>query len=95
MIKFTAPEDRIVRAYTNGVTERVTEKVTEVTEKVTENEQQILSLLLEDPAYTYTNLSERLSISRKTVSIRIKSLKEKGLIKRIGSDTKGYWEILL
>ena len=94
MIKFTAPEDIIVRAYTNGVTEKVTE-VTEVTEKVTENEQQILSLLLEDPAYTYTNLSERLSISRKTVSIRIKSLKEKGLIKRIGSDTKGYWEILL
>ncbi len=91
MIKFTAPEDRIVRAYSNGVTE----KVTEVTEKVTEEEQQILSLLLEDPAYTYTNLSEKLSISRKTVSVRIKSLKEKGLIKRIGSDTKGYWEILL
>lgn len=99
MIKFTAPEDRIVRTYSNGATERVTEKVTErvteVTEKVTEDEQQILSLLLEDPAYTYKNLSEKLSISRKTVSVRIKFLKEKGLIKRIGSDTKGYWEILL
>ena len=99
MIKFTAPEDRIVRTYSNGATERVTEKVTErvteVTEKVTEDEQQILSLLIEDPAYTYKNLSEKLSISRKTVSVRIKFLKEKGLIKRIGSDTKGYWEILL
>lgn len=42
---------------------KVTERVTEVTEKVTEDEQQIHSLLLEELAYTYTNLSEKLSIS--------------------------------
>lgn len=91
MIKFTAPEERIVRTSYGKVTEKVTDRVTE---KVTEGEQQIISLLLEDPAYTYTVLSEKLNISRKTVSIRLKSLKEKGAIKRIGSDTKGYWKIL-
>lgn len=74
------------------MTERVTVKVTE---KVTEDEQQILFLLFEDPAYNYVTLAEKLNISRKTVSIRIKSLKEKGIIQRIGSDKKGYWEILL
>lgn len=86
MIKFTAPEDRIVRTSSGRVTEKVTEKVTD-------DEQKILSLLLEDPAYTYKTLSEKLDVSRKTVSARLKSLKEKGLIQRIGSDTKGYWEI--
>ena len=39
----------------------------------------------EDPAYTYTLVAQKLDISRKTVSQRIKSLKEKGVIQRIGS----------
>ena len=84
MLKFTASENMLIST-------RVTEGVTE---KVTEKEQEILSLLIEDPAYTYSVLSDKLGISRKTVSLRIRSLKSKGIIKRIGSDTKGYWEII-
>lgn len=86
MVKFSAPDDRIVRA-----PGRVTEKVTE---KVTEEEGRLLELLSIDPGYTYGNLAEALSVSRKTVSVRIKSLKNKGVIERVGSDTKGYWKIL-
>lgn len=74
-----------------GVTERVTEKVTE---KVTEGERELLELLKENPGYTYSDLADRLSVSRKTVSDRIKKLKEKNRIERIGSDTKGYWKII-
>lgn len=85
MIKFIAPEDRIVHTSLD----RVTEKVTEVTEK----EKEVLSLLLEDPAYTYAVLADKLGVSRKTVSLRIKQLKEKGILQRIGSDTKGHWQI--
>ena len=88
MVKFTAPKDRIVKE-PSGVTERVTEKVTE---KVTEGERAVLELLKIDPGYTYGDIAEKLSISRKTVSSRIKSLKDKKLIKRIGSDTQGHWE---
>lgn len=82
MIKFTASEDMLISNALKGVTEKVTEK-----------EQEILSLLIEDPAYTYSALSDKLGISRKTVSLRIQSLKSKGIIKRIGSDTKGHWDI--
>ncbi|MFG6356801.1 MAG: HTH domain-containing protein [Acetatifactor sp.] len=46
-----------------------------------------------DPAYTYVSLSKKLRVSRKTISSRIKSLKNKGVLQRIGSDTKGYWKI--
>lgn len=61
--------------------------------KVTEAEQELLILLFEDPASTYSVLAEKLGVSRKTISSRIKSLKNKGILQRIGSDTKGYWQI--
>ena len=88
MIKFSAPEDRVVRTSTDRVTEKVTERVTEA-------ENQLLALLMEDPAYTYEALSKKLKVSRKTIGGLIKSLKSKNIICRVGSDTKGYWQITL
>lgn len=78
MIKFTASEDRVIRS---------------VTATVTEKEQQLLNLILEDPAYASQEMADKLSTSRKTVSLRLKKLKEKRVIERIGSDTKGHWKI--
>lgn len=83
MIKFSAPENRIIQS-----------KPIEVTEKVTEKDKEVLMLLIEDPSYTYNALSKKLNVSRKTVSVKIKSMKEKGIIERVGSDTKGYWKIV-
>ena len=98
MIQFTASENRVLRTFVEKVTDRVTDKVTDrvtdkVTDRVTDGEIAILSLLAEDPAYTYTLLAQKLDVSRKTISQRIKSLKEKGIIQRIGSEKKGYWKI--
>lgn len=90
MIEFTAPEDRIIRSVTRKVTDRVTEKVTD---NLDEKAIQILALISEDPAYTSAAMAEKLSLSRKTVSQRLKDLKETGIIERIGSDRKGYWKI--
>lgn len=81
MIKFTAPEDQVVR---------VTEKVTE---KVTDREQQVINLLYRDPGYTTTAMAHEMGVSRKTISNYLKSLQDKNLIERIGSDRKGYWKI--
>lgn len=64
-----------------------------VTDRVTEKEEKVLSLLREDPSYTMPQLAKKLNISRKTVAVRLKILKEKGMIERVGSDRKGYWKI--
>ena len=68
---------------------KVTEKVTE---KLMESEQRILDILSENPAATYVDIAEKLHVSRKTVSQKIKLLKDKGIIIRVGSAKKGYWE---
>ncbi len=90
MIEFTAPDDRVIRSVTRKVTDKVTEKVTD---NLDEKSIQILALISEDPGYTSTTISEKLSLSRKTVAQKMKAMKEKGIIKRIGSDRKGYWKI--
>lgn len=82
MIEFNAPDRLII------------DNFVKVTEKVTEKEKDVLKLLLEDPGYTTFVLAEKLGVSRKTISTRIRSLKQKGIIQRIGSDTKGYWKII-
>ncbi|MGN1065461.1 MAG: ATP-binding protein, partial [Thermoguttaceae bacterium] len=82
MIKFTAPADRIIRS-----------KAEKTSDRATDQEQIILTLLREDPELTMISLSEKSGVSRKTVATRLRSLKEKGLIERVGSDRKGYWKI--
>ena len=86
MIKFTAPENYVAK-----VTEKVTDRVTE---KVTDREQQVLNLLYEDPGFTATLMAERMGVSRKTIGEYLKSLRNKGIIERVGSDRKGYWRII-
>lgn len=92
MIKFTAPEDRIIQFRQSKVINGVT---VQVTNGVTETETLILKLLAEDPAYSFSELALKSGISRKTIAARIKTLKEKGIIKRVGTNKKGYWEIFL
>ncbi len=64
-----------------------------VNDKVNDKEQSILNLISNDPGYTVSQLAEKLSVSRKTVAAHLKSLKEKGIIERIGSARNGYWKI--
>ena len=91
MIKFTASEDRVIRI---GGSQRVTEKVTtKVTVKVTDKEDEVLNLIREDPGYSMDEIAKKLSVSRKTVAARIKSLKEKGILERIGATKNGHWQI--
>ena len=67
--------------------------VSKVTDRVTDKEQEIIFFLLEDAGSTLPQLAEKLNISRKTVAARLKVLKEKGIIERVGSDRKGFWKI--
>lgn len=55
MIKFTAPEDRVIRFGSQGVTAKVTAKVTI---KVTDKEIEVLDLIREDPGYSMDEIAK-------------------------------------
>ncbi len=65
-----------------------------VTEKVTENQIKILNAIKENKNITVIEIAKKSNISRKSVLENISKLKQKNLIRRIGPDKGGYWEIL-
>lgn len=69
---------------------RVTVKVTQ---KVTVNQQKILNLIKENPFITQEELSKNIGIARKSIILNMKKLQDVGLIKRIGADKNGYWQL--
>ena len=54
----------------------------------------LLKLLQENPNYTYNELAEKLLRTRETVRANLRILEKLGLIKRIGADKNGHWEIV-
>lgn len=77
--------------YSPRVNDRVNDKVND---RVNEIEEKILKFIDNDPAITITQLSMALELSRKTIAAKLKTLKEKKMIERVGSSRKGYWKIL-
>ena len=62
-------------------------------EKLTKIEKEILEIIIENPEITQVNIASRLGTASKTVQRGIATLKTKGIIERVGSNKKGYWEI--
>jgi Fic family protein len=53
----------------------------------------VCHLIKQNNKITAAEISERLHISLSTAKRKIKELKEKGILERIGSDKTGYWRI--
>ena len=91
--------EKEIKIGTEKVTERVpirvTDKVTiKVTEKVTEKQMMILKEIIKDKFVTGNHLSIVIGISERKIKENIKKLKNKGVLKRVGPDKGGYWEII-
>ena len=70
-------------------------KVTaKVTVRVTVNQQKIIDIVKENPFVTQAALAERLNLTRKTIVSNMKKLQTNGLIRRIGADKNGHWEVV-
>jgi ATP-dependent DNA helicase RecG len=75
--------------------ERSVKKVGEkVGDKLTKNRQRIIDYMLQNKSISAKELAELVGISQRKMEKNISWLKEKGLIKRIGPDKGGYWEVI-
>jgi ATP-dependent DNA helicase RecG len=62
--------------------------------KLSENQRYILKLILEDENITIAQLSKKISISTTAIDKNIIKLKEFGLLRRVGPDKGGHWEVI-
>ena len=53
----------------------------------------LMCALVENPKITFTELSSKTSIPRRTVSREMKKLRDIGIIERMGAKKNGYWSI--
>ena len=60
---------------------------------INETQQRILDLLIQNPNFTAQQLSGQLGITKRRVESNIKTLKELGLIERVGAAKNGYWVV--
>ena len=87
-ITVTIPFNRIGVNDFEIVSNKVSNKVTNKTED------KILELIRDNPNITIAQLMLKTNLSEPGVKKNLKQLKEKKLIKRIGSNKTGYWEVL-
>ena len=66
------------------------------TDNFTDNKRlsKILSLIAKNNRVKTTELAQLLNVTRRTIASDIALLKEHNILRRIGSDKSGFWEIL-
>ena len=71
----------------NGVNEKVNEKVNE-------RQRKIIAIVADNPYITQSDLVSKLGISLVHVNKNMKKLQGLGIIRRVGPDKGGHWEVI-
>jgi predicted HTH transcriptional regulator len=79
------PEDK-----NNGLADGLVERLVE---RLVENQKKIVRLIHGDPHISKKRMAEIIGISTTAVDKNMETLKKKGILKRVGPDKGGYWEI--
>jgi ATP-dependent DNA helicase RecG len=58
-----------------------------------ESQREILDLIKKNPQISKKELSNKVAISTTAIDKNISQLKKKGLLKRVGPDKGGHWEV--
>jgi DNA-binding Lrp family transcriptional regulator len=60
--------------------------------KLTARQIEIINIIVSDNKISYRAIAKKLSINDSAVEKHIKTLKEKGVLKRVGG-TRGHWKV--
>jgi ATP-dependent DNA helicase RecG len=63
-------------------------------ENLSQKERIIVDLIKKNPYISKEEMIRKGKITKKTVEYNIEKLKKKNIVKRIGADKGGYWEVI-
>lgn len=87
--------EQTIRNYQASIEDEGLEPRVDVGINVGINEQKVLELLRKNNQITAKEITGLLGISLRHSERLITSLKQKGMIQRVGSNKNGYWEIIV
>ena len=85
-------KSRFVEKSDEKLGEKWSEKWSE--KNISERQKQILLLILENPVISRKQISDIIGINQSAVQKHLTTLKENGIIKRIGPAKGGHWEVI-
>lgn len=56
--------------------------------------QKIIDLVTDDPYITTSKMADIIGVDRRNIARNIKILQNQGVIRRVGPDKGGFWEII-
>ena len=92
--KVAEKQGEVAVKYTEKDTETRSGYTEKVTEKLSETEERIVALIQSNAHITQKMLSEAIGLTRQYVGRCMDSLQARKIIRRIGHDKGGYWEVL-
>ena len=95
ILKIMVP--KVAEKVTVNVTEKVnaTENVIDASQKTSQKtSQKIIDLIKEDPYISTSKMAEIIGVDRRNIARNIKKLQEQGVVRRVGPDKGGFWEII-
>lgn len=76
--------------------QKQTGNVTDASQKTSQKtSQKIIDLIKEDPYISTTKMAEIIGIDRRNIARNIKKLQEQGIVRRVGPDKGGFWEVIV
>ena len=96
ILKITVP--KVAEKVTVNVTEKVnaTENVIDVSQKTSQKtSQKIIDLIKEDSYISTSKMAEIIGVDRRNIARNIKKLQEQGVVRRVGPDKGGFWEVIV
>lgn len=78
----------------NEVGDKVGDKVGDISE-LNKTQIKVLSEIIDNPNITKPELEKLVGVGKTTIDNAISILKERNIIKRVGSNKRGYWEVLI
>ena len=81
----------VVENISGNITENI---VDSIVEKLSTTRAKIVRIIWKNPNATAQSISKEINIASRNVQEHLRKLQEQGVIRRIGSDKGGHWEII-